>query len=214
MADSKLADLTEDTAPLKDDWVYKVINAGTSGSDRKVKNARMGGWAVIAETVLGATATSVSFTSIPATYRSLKVVAQGRISRSAARDPVMIRFNNDSSAIYYDEQLIALNTSLSGAGAAAATSGNAGRFAAATAPASAIGLLELVVPNYAGTTFHKGWTSTSYDAQSTAAGGQDLVIIGGLWASTSAINRVDLLPSVGPDFEIGSTFTLYGLHGA
>lgn len=37
MADAKLADLTEDTAPLFDDWFYKVVNAGTSGSDRKVK---------------------------------------------------------------------------------------------------------------------------------------------------------------------------------
>lgn len=41
MADSKVADLTEDTAPASNDWVYKVANAGTSGTDRKVSVANL-----------------------------------------------------------------------------------------------------------------------------------------------------------------------------
>lgn len=38
MADSKVADLTEDTAPALDDWLYKVNNAGTLDRKSKVAN--------------------------------------------------------------------------------------------------------------------------------------------------------------------------------
>lgn len=166
---------------------------------------------LIASSVLGSSAASVSFTSIPATYESLWVVALGRSDRAVTRDPVGIRFNNDTGANYYDEQSIFLDTAVSGAGTAAATFGDTGRFTGSTAPADVPGVFEVVIPGYARTTFHKEWLAQSFDSQSNAAGGQDNVHIGGRWASTAAINRVDFIPSVGPNFITGTVFKLYGL---
>lgn len=42
MADSKIADLTEDTAPLSTDLLYKVDSTGSAGSDRKVQVGNVG----------------------------------------------------------------------------------------------------------------------------------------------------------------------------
>lgn len=214
MADSKLANLTTVAAVDGDEYLYLLDDPAGTPLDRKVTAKVLSGWAVIAETVLAATATSVSFTSIPATFSALQVVAQGRTDRVLARDAILVRFNNDSGANYYDEQSLFLDTAVSGSGSAAATSGNAGRFCAASAPASVAGLIVVTVPAYTGTTFHKTWVAQSFDSQSNATGGQENVAIGGRWASTAAITRLDLLPSVGPNFLAGSTFTLYGLRGA
>lgn len=59
MADSKLADLTNDATPLLTDYFYKVIAAGTSGSDRKATLGSM-------RRVIGAQVYRATAQSIPA----------------------------------------------------------------------------------------------------------------------------------------------------
>lgn len=59
--------------------------------------------------------------------------------------------------------------------------------------------------NYSNTTTHKTILSRSNNAST----GVDAVV--GLWRSTSAINQIQLLANGGYNWQVGSTFTIYGI---
>ena len=56
-------------------------------------------------------AATISFSSIPATYTDLKVVASLRATGSRGEDAVLIRFNSDSTAANYTARTIRGNGS-------------------------------------------------------------------------------------------------------
>ena len=67
----------------------------------KPEVALASGWELISETELGASAASVTFSSIPGTYRSLFIVAQARTDRAASdADTLNVRFNSDTGNNY------------------------------------------------------------------------------------------------------------------
>lgn len=208
-------------APYDGDFDLVRIARGTSAPSSPVTgdvwidtdaSATGSAMELINEEVLASTATSVIFASIPATYRHLMLVCHGRTDRAGTgRDPIQIKFNNDGSALYYYETLGYLNATATAAGNAAQTSGESVRFAAATAPAGAAGGGSILIPNYAGTAFHKTWNVQSTDSQTDLAAGQELTLVGGRYASTTAISRIDLTPSTGANLLAGSMFSLYGM---
>jgi hypothetical protein len=54
------------------------------------------GWIPIASTTLGSAAASVTFNSIPATYKNLVVVALAKSAPATNFEDILLRFNNDS----------------------------------------------------------------------------------------------------------------------
>lgn len=210
MPDSKIADLAEDTAPALTDLLYKVDSTGSSGSDRKVQVGNLVGAQEIAQTVLGASAASISFTSIPATFESLLLVVSGRADSAFPSDYVQARFNNDSGANYYDQFVLGQGTSPTAFADAAASSVGTGKVPAGTATANRGGQFASIVAGYARTTFQKSvMTLCAYSTDATSTG-QQVLISGGLWASTAAINRWDIFASSG-NLIAGTIATLYGL---
>lgn len=155
----------------------------------------------LANLTLGATATTVSFGSVPATARDLILVAQVGVSNSSI---VRVRLNSDAGNNYSYQRMEGNGTS-----ATAATASTQAFIQIAMGdgrPTSTSNAL--IVSNfldYSATDKHKTVLSRSDNA---ALGTQALV---NRWASTSAITTIQLSLESTFTFSVGSTFALYGI---
>lgn len=158
--------------------------------------------------VLGGATASIDFSSIPATFGTLRVLFACRGTNASQTTRLLMRINNDSGANYDDElwsMTAAAVTIQHNAGGQTACS--LGVLAANTATASKMGSGEIIIPGYAGTTFHKAPSSTG---QYSGDGAQNTVQGMTTWSSTAAINRLTFLCAAG-NFATGSRIMLYGL---
>lgn len=162
-----------------------------------------GGMTLISSTTLASDTASITFSSIPQTFKHLVIKFQGRSTHAAANVPLYVRFNGDSSAIY-DYAIEAV------AGVVGAAQIYVGDIAASTANAGTAGSYSIDVPNYAGTTFIKHAMWLGGFSASTSGGGQNNYYGWGQWRSTAAITTILLLPSNG-SFVTGTVISLYGI---
>lgn len=175
------------------------------------------GMELIAESILGASATTIDIQSIPATYKDLVIFAVLRSDAAGTSlDNLAMRLNNDSSGVYDSNRLW---TYSSGATLAASLTDNGSSFdlgavLAATATASRFSTVEITVFDYASTTRHKG---IAHEVQAVNSGSNANAFWArtvGVWGATAAVNRITLLPSTGPNFIAGSQIRIYGTKGA
>lgn len=159
-----------------------------------------GALTLISETVLSVATASFDFTSIPSTYKHLKLIGTVK-SAVAASEAVVIRFNNDSGANYDDEYVRGGSASASAAAEAGATRGWIG-----VADGVNGNPIEISIPSYARTTLVKGALCTSYQTAN-----QIVATHGMRWNSTAAINRITIYQNSGNNFDTGSTMALYGI---
>jgi hypothetical protein len=146
------------------------------------------------------TGASVSISSIPATYKNLQLVI--RLFLPANDNPsVQLRFNNDSTGVYYDSDLTSdynLNPT--------ATSIQAG---INNDNAVTQGLTITNIYDYANTETYKVANSLSFANNASVTSNFNYRVCNALWKNTGAINRIDLFPSAG-NFTSGTAF-LYGV---
>lgn len=167
---------------------------------------------IISESVLAGGEASVDITSIPATYRHLRLVVIGRGDTAALATNLLLRYNNDSAANY--DWVLSSYQGASGSGstqAAAQTAARVGTLLAASATAGDPTLADVFIPAYAGTTFRKVSSTVQNLGNGTNTMGADQ--LSAKWNSTAAINRITLLPAAG-NFAAGTTVTLYGIAAA
>lgn len=192
------------SAPL-----YLLTSDANAAYATKAEN----GFQPIAEVVLGA-AGSISFGSVPATYRHLRVVLAARATDGAATtNGVIVRINSDTGANYDWQTLHSQATSVIGNEALAATSITAGVVPAGLAPAGLRGSMTIDIPDYARTTFEKSLLANSSAKWGTAGSNMQSRQVAGFWRSTAAIGALFLGDSAGLGFAAGSIATLYGSKG-
>ncbi len=122
-------------------------------------------------------------------------------------------FNSDVTASNYEfnQEYQVNNTTVSGAiESIGATGPTLGVFPGTGTSANAIGVVEILIPSYASTSFFKVAISTSYSAGGTA-GETNARVQGATWKSTAAITAVTLNPPGAFHFIDGTTATLYGM---
>ena len=159
----------------------------------------------IATTTLGSAASSITFSSIPATYTDLRLVFVGQTQTSA--QTIYTQYNSDTGTNYS-------NTVISGNGSTAASyrnSGNNNIEGATRAPIPVSpnwGLYTWDIFSYAGSTYKTCLITANGDAN--GSGGVDYNV--GLWRSTSAINSVKIYNT--NNWAAGTTATLYGIKAA
>lgn len=207
--------LTEDTTPdANADFVVTYDASATTSKKVKVANVAAAGTAPalvkLSETILGGTATNFDFNSISGSYRSLRLIVQARGDNASANIYAHLTFNADTGA-NYDVQFVNANDTTVNATAVAAGAQNYALYVpGSSAPSGSAGLCEIMIANYAGTTFHKSYSIVRGVSQGTAAANQYHTTGVGRWRNTAAITRVTLTIDTG-NFIAGSVATLYGL---
>lgn len=162
----------------------------------------------IATTTLGSAASSITFSSIPSTYTDLRLVLVP--TAGSGTGVAQIQFNSDTGANYS-------RTWITGNGTAASSSSNTGSSYIAlntTAFNNSYPMMSITdIFSYAGSTYKTVLSSNNQDYN--GSGATNAVV--GLWRSTSAITRIDIIHSksgLGESYATGTTATLYGIKAA
>jgi len=160
----------------------------------------------IATTTLGSNQTSVTFSSIPATYTDLILIINAKNDTLTNNE---IRFNGDTNTNYSI-------TAIYGSGTAAASTRETNNAYGSIDMNAYMGTSDfsynniIHIMNYANTTTFK-----TYLCRANSSGyGVDAIV--GLWRKTpEAITSLSILTTTGTrNYATGSTFTLYGIKAA
>jgi len=177
-------------------------------------SAAMGSKQSSFESIATATGTgasgTISFTSIPATYKHLQLRILGRSSNVSTNDSFAVYANGDTTAGNYAYHRLTGDGTTAAATGAASSSPRIGYVTGASAAADIMGVTILDIIDYASTTKYK--TFRTFTGQDRNGAGQ-VWLASGLWMSTSAINQVDLT-LVGLNWTTQTTIALYGIKGA
>lgn len=155
----------------------------------------------IAAQTLTSNQTTISFTSIPATYTDLILVFYANATTDPGID-FAINFNSDTASNYSRTYILGNGTTTT-----SGRNSNASNYAPGGIYPNCQYAIHIF--NYANTTTFKTAIArvsvlTEYAASTV-----------GLWRKTpEAINRIDITTSVASNIKSGSTFTLYGIKAA
>lgn len=152
----------------------------------------------IATTTVGSSVSSVTLSSIPATYTDLKIIIKG--SMWSAGGPT-IQFNGDTGSNYGRIYLVGFNSIASSASTVSASGFNIGYWENNNQATAIVDVLF-----YAGST-HKTVIASLYAKASSNPRLQHNVAY---WANTAAITSVTL----NAGFDTGSMITIYGIKAA
>jgi hypothetical protein len=170
----------------------------------------VGGMQRISSQTLVSTAASITFSSIPGTYKHLLLVAQQRGTTATTALDAAMQFNGDTGANYLTTRLY--NNSSSTAASLEATGQTnivIGGIPGSSAGANAFGDAHITIPNYAGSN-DKGIVYTSGFITANSAGGGSVQTGHGAWFSTAVITSITVFPTAG-SYAAGTIFTLYGV---
>lgn len=156
---------------------------------------------------------SISFSSIPSTYKHLQIRAIARDNRAdSGTSSLRLQFNSDTGSNYYTNHRITGGGSSAVAGAGATgtfilfTESASGNSTANCFSASVVDILD-----YANTNKYKT-TRTLHGADLNDANGA-VVFRSGLWMSTSAVSSITITHNNGSNLVQHSQFALYGIKG-
>jgi hypothetical protein len=150
--------------------------------------------------VLASAASSVTFTSIPGTYRDLILVTE--ILGDGGNATALQRFNGDSGPNYP-------YVFMSGNGTSPSSSSGAGdqQFYGSGGSSTIKGLATHQIFDYTATDKHKTVLTTRYQVSTGA-----VATFASRWGNTASVTQIDIFP-LGSNFAAGSTFYLYGIAG-
>ena len=177
----------------------QVLTAdSTAATGLKWATPASGGMTVLATGTMSGS--SVVLSSIPTGYVNLVLQVTGYYGTVDSK--MAIRFNNDATSNY--------NATTS----ASATNTNFGSsyFAADDLQDNSSGksTLEITIPAYTNTTSWKIANCFAMTNNGTTPANFNWFKVTGFWGSTSAINRIDMIPESGGNYSAG-TYTLYGV---
>jgi len=167
---------------------------------------------IASSTVTGATAASISFSSIPSTYSHLQVRWLWRSTATATTSAAGVRLNGDSGANYATHRLLGDGASVAASGADSQTyAGGPLSIASASALADSFTVGILDIHDYASTTKNKTMRfSFGHDFNGSGA----VFMSSSLWLNTNAITSLTLLMADSArNISSTSTFALYGIKG-
>jgi hypothetical protein len=150
---------------------------------------------------------SVTFSSIPSTYKHLQVRCIARGTAVASYDYLRLRLNGATTG-YSRHALLGNGTAASANGSASDTLIGMGEIPASTSTANAFGVAVIDLLDYANTTTNKTVRGLIGNDQSATS---SVYLASGAIYSTSAISSITLYPDT-TLFAQYSTFALYGIN--
>jgi hypothetical protein len=190
-----------------------ILGIVASGNYPRVTNS----YESIATVTVGASAqSSISFTSIPSTYKHLQLRIVSRSNRATTWEGSWVYFNTDTtyspgSGNYTRHIIDADGASVSASASTPTQGGTVPTNTPGTSTAAnifGVGIVDIL--DYADTNkFTTARLLTGFDANGSGA----LRFISGLWRQTAAVNAITLNTQGGGDFPQYSSFALYGIKG-
>lgn len=165
-------------------------------------------------TALGGSAATIAISSIPATFRHLKLRFLLRSDYAATTDNLLVRFNADAvAANYYTQYMINYaSTFVAGEVLGTGSTGITIPYIPGNTAVAGLGFGEMVIENYISTTLRRGCSFDTGVMIGTTTGLIRDVRGKGWWTNTSAaISSITLLPQNGANFLTGSAVELYGI---
>ena len=165
---------------------------------------------VISSSILSATASSVSFSSIPQTYKHLRVVIVGRTTSAVASENISFFWNDQGTSIA-NHRMSGNGSTLTSASNAGASAGNSFVMPGASATANVFGVAVADLLDY--TSANK--TKVLRTAYGTSAASGSWVGLSSMssWSGNSATNLVQIYPVSAGSWAVGTRITLYGIKG-
>jgi hypothetical protein len=168
---------------------------------------------LLARTAITGDTGSVTFTlsglAVPANVKSLRLHWYARTDKAAVAEGLLLHFNGDSTETnYHRQEIIALSTTVI---ASAPNDASVGATTSNTATANVFSSGTVLIPEYAGTTYHKARLQMG---GRIAANTSSMQAHSGRWVNTAAITSLTLVPSDGNNFVAGSFFELEGIGDA
>lgn len=164
----------------------------------------------IATTTLGSAAASYTFSSIPATYTDLIIVASIKADSTTIATPAL-RFNGDTTSNYSATWIYGSGSSAASSRTGSATSLYTGDYIAGVESTNFATFITEIF-NYANTTTFK--TVISRNNQVNSADGETGATVGQWRKTPEAITTILYTSTNGANYAAGSTFTLYGIKAA
>jgi len=166
---------------------------------------------------VGSTAqASISFTSIPNTYKHLQIRTLIRTNRSDSNDSAAITINSDTGANYATHRLSGTGAAAGSFGYASQTpSGGTSWIALATggtATSNVFAASVIDILDYSNTNKNKTVRSLSGNEDNSGTDNSRFWYMSNLWMNTSAITSITLTAT--GSFVQYSSFALYGIKGA
>lgn len=167
----------------------------------------------ISETILSASAASVTFGSIPQTYRHLVLKINARCDAAATNEQLLLQFNGDSTASYDTQYMGANGTTVYGGESIGATSIVVGNVEGTTnTQVTDAAYTEVTVVDYARTTWRKTCKTFGSLNLSDINGGNHYTLAGSGWyRNAAAVTSVTLFAGGSANLVTGSVFSLYGM---
>lgn len=163
---------------------------------------------LITEVVTASSASSVTFSAIPGTYRDLIIKVRGQGDSGAAAD-IHAQFNADTAGNYDVQYVATNNTTTTGTPVDATTAAILGSLSATGSLASVPGACEATIFDYKGTTFNKCALGQFGYKTATSSSGSVVGSTESQWRNSAAITAVKVFLSAG-NFVNGSVVSLYG----
>lgn len=161
--------------------------------------------------------TSLTFSSIPSTYKHLQIRGIGKVTALQRSALLGVQFNSDTGTNYTTHRLIGDGSAAAATGATAQTyisfrDSIAGSQTSTPSMANIVGGVIIDIHDYASTSKYKTLRGFGGVDGNYASVDFEVNLISGLWLSTSAISSVTLYAN--DPFTTTSTFALYGIKGA
>jgi hypothetical protein len=163
---------------------------------------------LIQRTTLTSTQTSITFSSIPSTYKSLQIRAN---VLCAANLTFRIKLNGDTTAANYSRHHLSGNGATVAAGGAANSTAFIPLLVVTGTVATYPNVFITDIHDYASITKNKTVRSISGSDKNAASGSIELD--SGAWFSTAAVTSVTIDIDGTSTFSSGTTFALYGMVG-
>jgi hypothetical protein len=167
-------------------------------------------YTLISSQTLSSTAASITFSSIPSTYKDLAVRVSARGTEAATFGLSYITLNGLSTSVYSITQLSGNGATASSSLTAATTRWSDSYIPDANATANTFGSFELYLPNYTNSSANK--PISNFFASETNAATAYMGASAYLFNSTAAITSITFAIYTATSYATGSSFYLYGIN--
>ena len=165
----------------------------------------------IATTTVGSGGSAtVTFSSIPSTYKHLQVRIIGKTDRALNRDGAKVSFNSDSSTSYVSHYLYGDGATAAAGYDSITTWSGIYRFSGNTSASNIFGSVVYDILDYADTNKN---TTGRYLGGVDLNGAGEVYLGSTLFTKTNAITSISFSPIIGTNFLQYSSFALYGIKG-